>query len=322
MKARIPKQNKPQMIKASQDRSSFTIELGKPIIQIDEKIQRIYDDLIQQYGEKRRLEIVAYMIKPEFVNLFLPCTPPIRKRINESVLRLGEKAIMEYLESSVNQIRQNYNYPLETIIKKMSNRKFLPIRSLVPNSLVKVAEIATNKFINEKTEELSKKKVEEQVTSLDSQEKSLLELSEKKDTQMKKESNESKSQKKDKKPEHNMNAKESMEMTIEEKRFFEQVRNFTNGFDFLAKDILIHTSETGRRNFVKFNKLDDYMRFAKIQKKVRQAMVLLETDESSAIKSILNKSNGRLNNVDLNILNARKQQLDRNLIELPDKQEM
>lgn len=40
MKARIPKQNNPERITASQDRNNFTIELGKPIIQIDEKIQK------------------------------------------------------------------------------------------------------------------------------------------------------------------------------------------------------------------------------------------------------------------------------------------
>lgn len=321
MKARIPKQNNQEMIQASQDRNNFTIELGKPIIQIDEKIQRIYEDLVQQYGEMRRLDIIEYMRKPEFVNLFSPYTSPVRKRINESVLKLGEEVIIKELEDSVNQIQKNCNITMETIIKKMHDKQFpLRLRRSVPHSLANIAEKATNKYISEKEQELRKKREEEQVTSLDSQDKSLQETSKKDDTQ----SNQSKKQKKDKKTDGNRKAKESTQMSTEEKQFFEQVRNFTNGFDFLAKDILIHTSETGRRNPVKFNKLDDYIRFTKIQEKVRQAMILLKTDESSAIKSILNKSNGRLNNVDFNILNARKQQLDRNrnLIGLPDKQEM
>lgn len=277
--------------------------------------------MVEQYGEIRRLDIIEYMRKPEFVNLFSPCTSPIRKRINESVLKLGEKVIIKDLEDSVNKIQKDCNITIETIIEKMRNNQFpLRLKRLVPHSLVNIAEKTANKYISEKEQELSKKKEGEQITSLDSKDKSLQETGKKEGKQ----SNQSKKQKKDKKPEDNRKAKESMQMSTEEKQFFEQVRNFTNGFDFLAKDILIHTSETGRRNPVKFNKLDDYIRFTKIQKKVRQAMILLETDESSAIKSILNKSNGRLNNVDFNILNARKQQLDRNrdLIELPDKQEM
>lgn len=174
--------------------------------------------MVEQYGEMRRLDIIEYMRKPEFVNLFSPYTSPVRKRINESVLKLGEEVIIKELEDSVNQIQKNCNITMETIIKKMHDKQFpLRLRRSVPHSLANIAEKATNKYISEKEQELRKKREEEQVTSLDSQDKSLQETSKKDDTQ----SNQSKKQKKDKKTDGNRKAKESTQMSTEEKQFFE-----------------------------------------------------------------------------------------------------
>lgn len=323
MRARIPKQRK-----VSADSKNFIIELGKPMAQIDEKVQRQYEELIKENGEERRLDIIAYMQTEKFINLFSPCTPPIRKRISESVLKLGEKVVLEDLRKTVNNMQRDYKLTLETIVEKMKSGMFsAQLKTLVPASLGNIAEEAVDKFMQEKAEELEKKKAEEQAASLDSQDKSLVEPDEvqlEEDIQEKRVSNSSKEQLIDTRPEDDRKAGESTGMSIEEERFFEQVRSFTNGFNFLARDLLVHISETGRRNIGKFDKLDDYIRFTQIQEKVRQAMVLLKTDESSAIKAMLKESNGRLSKVDFNILNARKQELDkkRNSIGLQDKQEM
>lgn len=323
MKVRIPKQSKEERIKASVNSSNFTIELGKPITQIDEKIKNQYEKLVKEYGELRRLDIIEYMKTTEFISLFSPATPPIRKRINESVSRLGEEIILKDLKKSVGNMQRDYNFTLETIVEKMKSGDFsLKLKKLLPDSLANIAEKAVNKFIEEKAEELKNKQAEEQDTLLHTQEDSSSKSSKeqlKEDIKSEDENNQSEEQAIDTKTN-----KETTKMSIEERQYFEKVKKFTNGFDFLARDLSVYISETGKQDYEKFDSLDEYTRFIELQEKVRQAMVLLKTNESGAIKAILDKSDGRLNNVDFNILNARQQELNKrkNLIGLPNEQEM
>lgn len=312
MKVRVPKQSKEE--RRSANSNNFFIELEKPMVQIDEKIKSQYEKMVKEYGELRKLDIIEYMKTSEFISLFSPCTPPIRKRISESVSRLGEEVILKDLENYINDIQSKYNLTLETIVEKMKSGKFsLKLKRLVPQSLASIAERAGNKFIEQKSEELKRQRVGEEDISLSSEDKPLEE-----GIQVKKVSNDFTVKSVDKK------SKEATGMTIEEEQFFEEVKKFTNGFKFLSKDSLEYISETGKRALNKFDNLDNYMKFTRLQEIVRKTMFSLKADEASAINSILTKSNGRLNSVDFNVLKARKQELNRkrNIKRLQDEQEM
>lgn len=148
MKSRIPKQNKPEGIEASKDSKNLIIELGKPMTQIDEKLESICEEMIKKYGETRRLDILEYMTKPEFINLFSPATPPIKKRVKECVLKLGETYITEILEKSMKDLQKKYNVPLEMIVEKMQTEEFkLRFKKVISHNLSSILEHAKNNYL-------------------------------------------------------------------------------------------------------------------------------------------------------------------------------
>lgn len=154
MKARIPKQNKPERIKASEDSKNFIIELGKPITQIDEKLESLYEEMLNKYGETRRLDILEYMGKPEFINLFSPATPPIRKRLKEGVLKLGETYITGILEKTMKDLQKNHNISLEMIVEKMQTEEFkLRLKKMIPHDLSGIVEHIKNNYLERLIEE-------------------------------------------------------------------------------------------------------------------------------------------------------------------------
>lgn len=148
MKSRIPKQNKPEGIKVSKDSKNLIIELGKPMTQIDEKLESLCEEMIKKYGETRRLDILEYMTKPEFINLFSPATPPIKKKVKECVLKLGETYITEILEKSMKNLQKKHCVSLETIIEKMQTEEFkLGLKKIVPHNLSGILEPARNNYL-------------------------------------------------------------------------------------------------------------------------------------------------------------------------------
>lgn len=154
MKARIPKQNKPEGIKASEDSKNFIIELGKPMTQIDEKLESLYEEMLNKYGETRRLDILEYMGKPEFINLFSPATPPIRKRVKEGVLKLGETYITGILEKTMRDLQKNHNISLEMIVEKMQTEEFkLRLKKMIPHDLSGIVEHIKNNYLERLIEE-------------------------------------------------------------------------------------------------------------------------------------------------------------------------
>lgn len=154
MKARIPKQNKPERIKASENSKNFIIELGKPITQIDEKLESLYEEMLNKYGETRRLDILEYMGKPEFINLFSPATPPIRKRLKEGVLKLGETYITGILEKTMKDLQKNHNISLEMIVEKMQTEEFkLRLKKMIPHDLSGIVEHIKNNYLERLIEE-------------------------------------------------------------------------------------------------------------------------------------------------------------------------
>lgn len=154
MKARIPKQNKPEGIKASEDSKNFIIELGKPMTQIDEKLESLYEEMLNKYGETRRLDILEYMGKPEFINLFSPATPPIRKRVKEGVLKLGETYITGILEKTMKDLQKNHNISLEMIVEKMQTEEFkLRLKKMIPHDLSGIVEHIKNNYLERLIEE-------------------------------------------------------------------------------------------------------------------------------------------------------------------------
>lgn len=310
MKARIPRPDKEKRIVASTKSKNFVIELGRPITEVDDKVKNIYDELIEKYGRRRRLDIVEYMRHPEFTNLFSPSTPLIRKKISESVSKLGEAVIVEDLEETVQNMRRDYNFTLEKVVTTMKDKEFpLRLKKLVPHSLASIAEKAAIKFIEEKEEELKKKqeakKQEKLLSSKDEKESAKQVVEDEKVTKKKEPS--------------------------KEQQFFERTSRYTNGFKFLSKDRQEYISETGffeadESKVGKFKDLEEYTRFRTLQSRVRKEMSILRADESKAIKAILKELEKaeKPENAELNILKARQAVLYKAITNNvnPDEQEM
>lgn len=148
MKARIPKQSEQEAIKASEDSRNFIIELGKPMTQIDEKLESLYEEMINEFGEARGLDILEYMSEPEFINLFSPATPPIRKRVKQGVLKLGEVKVTGILEKNMKNLQKNHNISLEMIVEKMQTEEFkLKLKKIIPHSLSGILEQIKNNYL-------------------------------------------------------------------------------------------------------------------------------------------------------------------------------
>ncbi len=283
MKSKIRKQTSEQIeLISSKD---CTISLEEPIEQIDKKVRKIFEKTVRRYGELNKIRIIEKMKTEEFINLFSPITPEIKMRINKSVSELGELVILEELRKNIGNIQNNCKFSLETIIKQMKSEKFLTkLKTLFPYNLAGIVEQSAKKYLQEKEEEFKQKNSEKELQI-------------------------------DIKNEDKREGKEYSTISSEEKQYFEKVKEFTNGFDFLARNLPVYTSESGKKNIGRFENLEQYDKFVALQKKVVKTMELLKVDEIGAIKSMLEKKNCKLSIVDYEILSQRKQMLEkRNLI--------
>lgn len=283
MKSRIRKQISEQIeLISSKD---CTISLEEPIEQIDKKVRKIFEKTVRRYGELNKIRIIEKMKTEEFINHFSPITPEIKMRINESIFELGELVILEELRKNIGKIQNDCKFTLEIIIKQMKSEKFLTkLKTFFPYNLAGIVEQSAKKYLQEKEEEFKQKNSEKELQI-------------------------------DIKNEDKREGKEYSTISSEEKQYFEKVKEFTNGFDFLARNLPVYTSESGKKKIGRFENLEQYDKFVALQEKVVKTMELLKVDEIGAIKSILEKKNCKLSIVDSEILSQRKQMLEkRNLI--------
>lgn len=283
MKSRIRKQISEQIELISG--KDCIISLEEPIEQIDKKVRKIFEKTVRRYGELNKIRIIEKMKTEEFINHFSPITPEIKMRINKSVSELGELVILEELRKNIGNIQNDCKFTLETIIKQMKSENFLTkLKTLFPDNLAGIVGQSAKKYLQEKEEEFKQKNSEKELQI-------------------------------DIKNEDKREGKEYSTISLEEKQYFEKVKEFTNGFDFLARNLPVYTSESGKKNIGRFENLEQHTKFVALQKKVVKTMELLKVDEIGAIKSILEKKNCKLSIVDSEILSQRKQMLEkRNLI--------
>lgn len=94
-----------------------------------------------------------------------------------------------------------------------------------------------------------------------------------------------------------------------EDSFLQSVSEYTDGFRFLAEDRLIYSSETGKRRIRKFDDLEQYKRFAELQKMIKLKMQLLKKNEMGAIQELLNDPKSEIDDTSRTILRTREKVL-------------
>lgn len=297
MKARIPKLDgnnkdpkKKSDVKLHAKSSDFEVKLGQPISELDKKIRDIYEATLKKVGEHRKIDVVESMAKMSFIKLFNPGTPYVRKRVTESIGRLGESVINEELGTMVEDIisKSKGKISIEMIIEKMQTKNFSEkLKSLFPSNMSDKTDRAVSRYIEEKTKEIEEKQASKRAEEV--------EVSKRKE---------------------------------QERAFFEKASDYTKGFRFLAMDKVMYTSENGHFDSEgkskKFSSLEEYERFRKIQSAVRNQMAILRVDELTAINSILENrdANKDAELADTAILRARYDLLNKKKPISPNEQEM
>lgn len=77
----------------------------------------------------------------------------------------------------------------------------------------------------------------------------------------------------------------------------------------LAEDRLIYSSETGKRGIKKFDDLEQYRRFARLQEMIKLKMQLLKKNEMGAIQELLNSPESKIDSTFRTILETREKVL-------------
>lgn len=91
--------------------------------------------------------------------------------------------------------------------------------------------------------------------------------------------------------------------------FLKNVSAYTDGFKFLAEDRLVYSSETGKRRIKKFDNLEQYERFARLQEMIKSKMELLKKNEIGAIQELLNSPESKIDDTSRTILKTREKVL-------------
>lgn len=301
MKRRIHKNNNSKENKPGKSNNKNTIK------SINEKIDRytkkIYEDLRKQ-GVKdiRKLDILVYLFSDKYINVIANNKLLLEITARKHISGLIEDEMRTLLEQKVEENKELGFSEIE-ILDELRN---LDCSTEVLNVQVPSDKIVTklqkcvNKFIDEKMEKLDESEIE-----------SVVEIKTEVETEPEVETKiEAKIEPKIL-SEVKLAVEPKTELVTEpviekEKTFIEKVREYTDDFKFLTTDIPRHSAERGHYKATKFESLEDYFEFKKIQDKLNSNKHG-RTTELESINSVLRFNN--LTKEQREIITKRKQVL-------------